>query len=108
VGQEVYGAGLPFGIISRQYFKLKELDAMVFINYPTSNFRMSKKSVTFHLCGDTELKAQLQLIGVSKSVQSKIKVEEKIKSTYAPIESKSSNQYEISGGSKIRITWSTL
>ncbi|MES2573776.1 MAG: hypothetical protein V4572_02430 [Bacteroidota bacterium] len=108
VGQEVYGAGLPFGIIPRQYFKLKSLDAIAFIDYPVTSFRLGKKSATFHIDGNIELKARLILFGLSKAVQSKIKVEVKNKSAYNPIKTKSSNQFEFPAGTMVRITWSTL
>lgn len=108
VGQEVYGAGLPFGIIPRQYFKLKNLDALAFVDYPVSNFRYGKKSVTFHVNGNSQLKAKLMLFGIPKAVQSKIKVEVKDKSAYIPVTAKPSNQFDLPAGTMVRITWSTL
>ncbi|WP_341836494.1 hypothetical protein WJU16_01150 [Chitinophaga pollutisoli] len=37
VGQEVYGAGVPFGIVSRHYKVLKKWNCSVFIDYPTED-----------------------------------------------------------------------
>lgn len=108
VGQEVYGAGIPFGIIPRQYFKLKSLDALLFVDYPVTNFRYGKKSVTFHINGHPLLKAKIVLLGLSKAMQSKIKAEVRNKSAYQPLKSKASNQFEAPAGSIIRISWSAL
>jgi len=105
VGQEVYGAALPFGIIPRQYFMIKNLDAMAFINYPVTNFRLGKKSVTFHVNGSSQLSARLMFFGISKKVQSRIKVEVKEKSVYRLINAKPSNQFEFPAGNRVRITW---
>jgi hypothetical protein len=107
VGQEIYGAGLPFAIIPRQYFAIKDLNALGFIDYPTSNFRYGKKSLTFHTIGNPDLKACLIISGMTKKTALQIKVEMKTKSAYKEIKAveKSNKKYEISGDAIIRITW---
>lgn len=104
VGQEVYGAGLPFGVIPRQYFMIGNLNATGFVNYPATHFRYGKNTVTFHLSGDPQFKASLMLFGLKKTELSKIKVEVKIKSTYSQITNKA-NQFEFPGDSMVRISW---
>ncbi|MEP7093399.1 MAG: hypothetical protein ABI793_05010 [Flavobacterium sp.] len=105
VGQEVYGSGVPFGVIPRQYFMLEDIKAMGFINYPAVNFRFGKKTITFHVSGDPRFKALLILSGLSKAKLSKIKIEVKNESVYNKITSKDSNQFEFPGNSMVRITW---
>lgn len=105
VGQEVYGAGVPFGIVPRQYFLLDELKATVFINYPASNFRYHKKTVTFHVHGDSRLNARICLFGLSQAKLAKINVEVKNKMAYESIKQQAPGQYEFAAQTMIRIRW---
>jgi hypothetical protein len=50
VGQEVYGAGVVFGIIPRQYFKLNK-DIIAFVGYPVKEVKQSGKTATFKIDG---------------------------------------------------------
>jgi len=104
VGQEVYGAGLAFGIIPRQYFKMANLGGTVFVNYPISNFRIGKNSVTFRLEGSPLLKAQIRLLDFSKDIMTKISVEQKVKSSYQFVNELSTGLYELTGAGIVRIT----
>ncbi|MFC3354942.1 hypothetical protein [Sphingobacterium zeae] len=104
VGQEVYGAGLAFAVIPRQYFKVGNLSGTVFINYPISNFRIGKNSVTFRLEGSELLKTHMSLLGFSKEMLTKITVEQKVKSSYIPVNKLSSGFYELTGTGLVRIT----
>jgi hypothetical protein len=104
VGQEVYGAGIPFGVIPRQYFHIKDLKVTGFLNYPSSKFRLGKKVVTFHVGGSGQFNARLFLSG-TKSQFSKIKVEVKDKSAFRQITGEPLGQFEFSAGSIVRISW---
>jgi hypothetical protein len=107
VGQEVYGAGLPFGVVPRQYFFIKGLNATAFVDYPTTDIRHGKTSVTFHTIGNPDLKATLKLIGLDKKTAGKIKISMKAKSVYRQVEAieKAGHAYEVAGGSIIKIAW---
>jgi hypothetical protein len=105
VGQEVYGSGIPFGIIPRQYIRIKELNAMAFVEYPIMNIRYGKKSVTFHTVGNPNLDAKLLISGLSKKMH--LKVEIKMKSTYkeiVPVD-RQKNIYKVTGDALIRASW---
>lgn len=105
VGQEVYGAGLAFGIIPRQYFTIPELGAIVFVNYPITGFRVGKTSATFRLEGNSLLKAEMQLLMLSQTVLSTIKVKQKIKSTYREIKAINLGHFELDAAGMIKISW---
>ncbi len=105
VGQEVYGAGVSFGVVPRQYFKLKDLNATGFIDYPAVNFRFGKSSVTFRVIGDPKFKASMKLSGLSKAKISKVKIEVKNKPKYTEVTAKNSNEFEFPGNSSVRISW---
>ena len=51
VGQEVYGAGVAFGIVPRQYIKLNK-DLNLFVGYPIENQQTKKQSCEFKIGGD--------------------------------------------------------
>ncbi|RKS25607.1 hypothetical protein CLV94_0644 [Flavobacterium endophyticum] len=104
VGQEVYGAGLAFGIIPRHYFRLESVDALIFVDYPVTDFRSGKKSATFHIEGSPQLRAHMKLLGIPKSVLAKIKVEQKDKGIYRNVKL-SSGQFDLAGSGMVRITW---
>jgi hypothetical protein len=105
VGQEVYGAGVSFGVVPRQYFMLKDLDATGFIDYPAVNFRYGKSTITFRVIGNHQFKASMKLFGLSKAKISKVKVEVKDKSKYSEITAQNSNEFEFPGDSSVRISW---
>jgi hypothetical protein len=104
VGQEVYGAGIPFGVIARQHFQLKELKINGFLNYPLIKLRYGKKSVTFHVGGNGQFPAKLIMSG-PKSQLSKIKVEVKNKLAFRPLTAETSGEFDFPGGSMVRISW---
>ncbi|SDF74723.1 hypothetical protein SAMN05216464_1286 [Mucilaginibacter pineti] len=68
VGQEVYGAGIPFGIVPRHYFKVPGEDFMVYVEYPTAEIHF-RKGGTIHLAvrGDARLACNLMIIKSSGS-----------------------------------------
>lgn len=105
VGQEVYGAGIPFAVVARQYFKLRPLEVHVFVDYPVSSFRCRKKSATFRTLGSKSFNAHLVLHQLPKAKPAKIKVEVRQGSSYLEIHAKKRNIFEIPGGSLIRIQW---
>jgi hypothetical protein len=104
VGQEVYGAGLPFGIVARQYNKIEGTDLVIFTDYPAHGFRKAKRSLTFHVAGIDSFKCRLILPGISATKLKQYSVETKTGRTYATADKKS-NGFEIPGGSTVRIKW---
>jgi hypothetical protein len=63
VGQEVYGAGIAFGVVSRQYFKVPGEDFLLYLDYPVRSFRVMKsRSVSIHVKGDPRLSCRLRIL----------------------------------------------
>ena len=63
VGQEVYGAGVGFGVVPRQYFKIKGERFLVYCDYPVCNFKSNNyKSAVFKILGDPKLNCRVQII----------------------------------------------
>lgn len=104
VGQEVYGSGIPFGIVARQYFRLEKIGCMAFTDLPITNLRIGKNKVTFQTLGHPSSKGVLLLQG-KKSALEKITIEQKSKSAYQTVGSAKAGHFEISGGSATRLNW---
>ena len=52
VGQEVYGSGIAFGILPRQYYKGPGVDFMIYLDYPIADYQVRQgKSARFRLLG---------------------------------------------------------
>ena len=67
VGQEVYGAGIPFGIVPRHYLKVPGEDFMIFVDYPTAGFVCKrKKPISFEIKGDSRLTCRMLILKTGK------------------------------------------
>ncbi|PWV56924.1 hypothetical protein [Chitinophaga sp. S165] len=64
VGQEVYGAGLAFGILPRHYLKVPDGDFLVFIDYPTAEHCMGNR-FRFKVLGVKALSCRLRILSLS-------------------------------------------
>lgn len=62
VGQEVYGAGVAFGIIPRHFYKVPNEDFIVYLDYPTADFKHRKGSVHFKVKGDERLNCRMLIL----------------------------------------------
>jgi len=62
VGQEVYGAGIAFGIVPRQFHKIEDPGFMVFTEYPVFDFKATRNKISFMAKGDERLKYRMVLI----------------------------------------------
>jgi len=62
VGQEVYGAGICFGVIPRQYFKVPGGKCTVFCDYPVTEVKVARGSVHIRLNGDPRLNCRVIVI----------------------------------------------
>lgn len=108
VGQEVYGAGVGFGVVPRQYVKLRGDDFLLFTDYPITNLRHFSNKVTFRLLGDSRLKCKVMLLGDLVKTHSKVTGEFKKASRYEPSEPIRNNnrmEFEAYGNSLFRLLW---
>ncbi|GAC1301379.1 MAG: hypothetical protein NVSMB24_04100 [Mucilaginibacter sp.] len=62
VGQEVYGAGVAFGIVPRHYHQVAGERFMIYIDYPTGKFSKKGNSVSFNVKGDERLTCRLMVV----------------------------------------------
>lgn len=109
VGQEVYGAGIAFGVVPRQYYKVEKGGFMIFTEYPATNFRLNGTSISFFSRGDKRLTFRMTIVPVEKESKlksisvmlGKTKEATKIK----PSKNKKLLEYSIPGGSYVKVMW---
>ncbi|MFP5439008.1 MAG: hypothetical protein ACLGH8_14600 [Bacteroidia bacterium] len=107
VGQEVYGAGIAFGIVPRQFHKVAPEGFTLFTEYPITAFKKGKKSLSFRSGGDLRLSFRISLIlskdkvslpEVTVTANKKIiKSEQSAKAGY--------KEYTVPGATAIKISW---
>jgi len=103
VGQEVYGAGMAFGIVARQYIKIDE-DFFVFIDYPMTHHSKRGASITIHLDGEKELSCNLKIIRLNKKAIVMKVVQDG--ETLKPFNKNAKiHEYEVSGQGIIKVQW---
>ncbi|MXV16977.1 hypothetical protein [Hufsiella ginkgonis] len=62
VGQEVYGAGVAFGIVPRHYHQVKDQQVLIYCDYPVSGFRSKGRKATFTTGGDRRLSCRMVIV----------------------------------------------
>lgn len=68
VGQEVYGAGMPFAILPRQYWQIPDEKFMIFVDYPIQDFSsIEKGEAMFRVLGDPRLSCRMRIIPTGRA-----------------------------------------
>lgn len=104
VGQEVYGAGLPFGIVARQYHKTDN-GLMIYSDYPVFGFRKSKRALTFRVEGSDKMPCRIIISGTGKKPLPKYYVAVKSKHGYTETNAEKKGVFTVCGGAHVRIKW---
>jgi hypothetical protein len=107
VGQEVYGAGIAFGVIPKQYFKVPGEDFIIFCDYPVKSFKLRKNMVSLTPDGDPALYCRIIILTEGNSGEHQFVVTDSFKrSELKPLKSISKLiEYQLNGGQSIRIKW---
>ncbi|HSL44648.1 MAG TPA: hypothetical protein VK897_14525 [Anaerolineales bacterium] len=75
VGQEVYGAGMPFAIIPRHYWAVPDGKFMVYVDYPIKSFStVHDGQAMFRVLGDPRLSCRMRIIPTGRKSLPEIKV----------------------------------
>ena len=68
VGQEVYGAGMPFGLVTRQYWRVPGEKFMVYVDYPIASFStVHEGQAMFRVLGDHRLSCRLRIMPTGRA-----------------------------------------
>jgi hypothetical protein len=109
VGQEVYGAGVGFGVVPRQYLKIEDADFIIFTEYPISKpVKAGNNSISFNIIGSDLFSSRLIILPENKEVKkvSVFVIENKKETLLKPVKSSSkSTEYNVAGGQKITVKW---
>lgn len=112
VGQEVYGAGMSFGIVPRHYIRIPGQSFMIYIEYPTGRKQINGDTLTVNVLGSAEMMCRLcviktgetadlpQLTIMSGNGQDQKQIDKKLTDSR-------SNEYSIHGNQTIIIKWNT-
>jgi hypothetical protein len=104
VGQEVYGAGVGFGVLTRQFHKVKDEEFLIFTDYPLTNYKKIKKTITFTVLGSADFECNLKIILNGKAIKNITIWHEK--KSIPPLKKEDNIlHYKISGNSRIKISW---
>jgi len=107
VGQEVYGAGIAFGVIPKQYFKLQAGNLVLFCDYPIKKAKLTKASASVHIDGDPRLNCRLMVLSPDGKMDFELKAStgssgEVIK----PVkEQKDLIEFNVYGDQQVTISW---
>ncbi|KOS08208.1 hypothetical protein AM493_04700 [Flavobacterium akiainvivens] len=105
VGQEVYGAGLAFGIVPRQYHKVKGEAFLIFSDYPILKFSNRKgKPISVRLGGDAALTCNVRILlkGAPKEIFKAFIGKDELQPKQA---NKESINYQVPGNAIVSITY---
>jgi hypothetical protein len=111
VGQEIYGAGLPFGLIPRHYRRLQDDGFLVYLDYPTLDYRHEDGSISFQVFGDPRLSCRMRIIPIGRKSLPEIEAESELDGNRQPLKCTKTDEghfeYEVYGGHTVILTWSS-
>lgn len=107
VGQEVYGAGIAFGIIPKQYHKVKDESFIIFCDYPTSTFRRRGKSIFFDTGGDNRLECRVIILLDDADKKYSINIyADGSKTALKPVKANDELiEFSLKGNQKVKLEW---
>jgi hypothetical protein len=110
VGQEVYGAGHPFGVVPRQYWRIPHENFMVYVEYPITDFSAKTKGqASFHILGDPRLFCRLRLMPTGKARLPIFEVQTEREGSSETLKGKEISEghieYEVFGDRSVTIHW---
>jgi hypothetical protein len=110
VGQEVYGAGMPFGIVTRQYWRVPGENFMVYVDYPIASFSTAHEGqAMFRVLGDHRLSCRLRIMPTGRAELPEFEVtterEEKIETLAGRKTPEGHMEYDLFGDRSVIIQW---
>jgi len=109
VGQEVYGAGLAFGIVPRQFIRIPGKEFLVYLDYPILNQKIRGNKLYFDVSGDNRLNCRLLIVTKGKAPLPKIRISTGKSSGKQEIDNvrkeKQMQEYQIAGNQHVTVTW---
>jgi hypothetical protein len=110
VGQEVYGAGLPFAMIPRHYWKVPNEKFMIYVGYPTEDFFAQEQGkVSIRVLGDRRLSCRLRVIPRGRASLPNLKVSTERDGSAETLQGQETPEghmeYEVLGDRTVIVEW---
>jgi hypothetical protein len=110
VGQEVYGAGMPFGLVTRQYWRVPDKKFMVHVDYPIESFStVHEGKAMFTVLGDPRFSCRLRIMPTGKAQLPTFKVMtergEETETLHGRETPEGHIEYELFGGRTVIVEW---
>lgn len=110
VGQEVYGAGLPFGLIPRHYWRVPEENFMIYVDYPIKSFStVHEGKAMFRVLGDPRLYCRLRILPTGRGRLPKFEVLTEREETSETLQGRETPdghiEYELFGDRTVIVEW---
>src|SRR5215207_1624421 len=110
VGQEVYGAGMPFGLVTRQYWRVADEKFMVHVDYPIESFStVHEGKAMFTVLGDPRFSCRLRIMPTGKAQLPTFKVMtergEETETLHGRETPEGHIEYELFGGRTVIVDW---
>ena len=79
VGQEIYGAGLPFGLVPRHYHRMSDDGFMIYVEYPTMEYWQEEEGrISFRVFGDPRLSCRMRIMPIGRRSLPKFEAESEL------------------------------
>jgi hypothetical protein len=110
VGQEVYGAGLPFGVVPRHYWRVPDEKFMIYLDYPIKNFStVHEGQAMFRVIGDQRLSCRMRIIPEGKTALPEVKVVTEQAETTETLQGRETEEghleFTVSGDTVVIVQW---
>jgi hypothetical protein len=110
VGQEVYGAGVGFGVVPRQFIKVDDGKFLIYTDYPITRPQHTKsKAVVFSVLGNREFNSTMVLLPMEGAKLPSFNITMTLGAKKTPLQpTKMTNdrlEFCVSGASMIRLNW---
>jgi len=105
VGQEVYGAGVCFGIVPRHFYKVPEEDFIVFVEYPTAEYKFRKGQVSLRLKGSELLTCRMLVINRGKKKLPSFTIKNNSGEMNGKLTKDGHLEFYVNGNQEIKINW---
>lgn len=110
VGQQVYGAGFPFAVVSRHYFPIANGACMLFADYPVAARQMGHEQVSLRAMGSERFRWRLYVLRIDMAQVDRtadIRVAgERQGAVMAALDDGDIPYFELAGGQEVLVEWS--
>jgi hypothetical protein len=110
VGQEVYGAGMPFAILPRQYWRIPDEKFMIFVDYPVQDFSaIEQGEALFRVLGDQRLPCRMRIMPTGRAKLPKFQVRTERGDTAETLQGRETREghleYKLFGDQTVIVQW---